>query len=159
MRYHVSLKTKEYHEHRGVWFRLFHFGELDDNIYCGMLGPGLDCEDPYLRCAVEATFDEKEVEALRWYFAQWHNLTDFQADPVGVICEDCCGPGALAVGGTDDFYMFSEHEDWPPALGWIYGYYDLEMAEAGPYVRNPELAVWRVSLMDNGGLVVKRPPF
>src|SRR5262245_49337760 len=159
-RYRIKVTMDEYRGHRGVGMRLFHADELPEEIYEQMMAEGLDCDDPYLRSAVEETFSEDEVAALRdWFAGEWPNgSATFRCEPAArEVSENRIGSGAIPVGGSSDFYLFSEHEGWPlPCAVW--GYYDLEHAESGPYVNRPELSLTRLSVTGNG-VVVKQPPF
>src|SRR5262249_13204168 len=130
--------------------------DLPEDVYRDMIPEGLDQSDDYLRSAVEETFGEEEVAVLCQWFSTWEGTT-FKAEVAPAVADNLAGVGVLAVGGVDDFYMFSGPEDFPLSSQ-VWGYFDLEAAESGPYVANPDLALWQVGVTENG-VVIKQPPF
>jgi hypothetical protein len=158
MRYNVFIIAKEFREHTGVTFKLFHPDDLPEEVYEEMIPAELDRADPYLRSVAEETFSEDEVGILRdWFTQEWAGGA-FKTQPADPVKANAMGVGALPVGGADGCILFSEYEDWPLSCR-VHAYYDLEDAEDGPYVRNPDLAYLTIARNDAGQVVVKLPPF
>jgi hypothetical protein len=64
-RYVVRVRADEAFDHKGVVFYLHHEDDLPDQVYAQWIPAHRDRSDPYLRSAVEQTFDEDEVRQLR----------------------------------------------------------------------------------------------
>jgi hypothetical protein len=162
-RYTVSFLVDEFRGHRGVRFCLFHHGDVDEAVYRAWTPPGGDPEDPCFRSFVDDTFTADEVAALRqWCGHSWRGVSDFCVTAVSPPDEPDDGLAGLgarrAVGGHDDFYMFDKCDGYPLPFK-VWGYCDLAEAESGPYVTNPNLVYWRLSVSADGKVVVQPPPF
>jgi hypothetical protein len=132
-RFWVYVTAKEFNGHRGVTFKLFHESALDSEVYETVLAPGLDRDCPYLRSAVEETFDAAEVDTLREWFSQcWKGPPDFRIEQAPQITGSQMGHSMLPIGGMQGFYMFSKLEDFPLPCE-VYGYYDLRSADSDPF--------------------------
>jgi len=80
----------------------------------------------------------------------------FEARPAPQVQErDCC---RWLIDGTQGIRDLPSMPDWP--LPWaVHAHYDLRHAESGPCVKNPDLAQYRSQVNEDGGPVLKRPPF
>jgi hypothetical protein len=157
-RFDIKVVAAEYRNHKGVPFALFHHDGLPESVYEDWIRDGLDKTCPYLQSAVDESFSAQEVDTLREWFRSWGQDAVMNATPFTLISEpNVAGVGMMAVGGDDDFYMFSDHDDWPlPCEVW--GYFNLSEAQSGPYVSDPSLSMLTVVQTENG-IILKRPPF
>lgn len=154
-RHRIFLLVPEIREHREVSVGLFWNNDLPDEVYEACLYP-LSVDEPYLRSAVDETFSASDVELLRNWFAEWAPDFQFSTEPAGQISDNQFGLGAMAVGGTTDFWMF-DREGCPLS---VWGYYDLRHANSGLYTHDPDAANLQIYFPadDESKPIFKRAP-
>ena len=152
--YGVSVIADEYNGHTGVTLKLWrHKGDppfrVDD-----YMPPGVFDKDEgfYLRDAIRELFTREEALALVDFFikAYPHRTIELHQCRPAEWPTSRIGYGALPGGGGADHYMFDDPraEGQPPVSVW--GYFDLNDAEAGPYVDHPELEVTNLISIPGG---------
>jgi hypothetical protein len=157
-RYWVGMKVKELRGHQGVYMSLFHADDLPEEVYRVQLPAPLDWTDLHLRSAVDDSFSAAEVEALREHFAGYPDVIEFKSGPMRPVQANMCGKKAMAVGGCDDILMIYENVRYALPFR-VEGYFDLEDAESGPCVKDPNAGLIRVFFPEEGKPIIKRPPF
>lgn len=93
--------------------------------------PEKDGEDyPYLVTQVEATFSEEQADELIAYLENLEGTTAWKK-PAYKPIKGHAGPGSMAVGGSCDFYMFSEDSNYSLDFK-AWGYYRVQCEEDSP---------------------------
>ena len=104
----------------------------------------VDTED-YLK----GLFNWEEVEAMREYFKDWEDMQIFNYSEVCFpIRNNIIGVMGLAVGGLDDFYMFSKAKGYPLKFK-VWGYYDLRYCESIEKEYGKDITNWHVGIAPN----------
>jgi hypothetical protein len=93
--------------------------------------PEKDGEDyPYLVTQVEATFTEEQADELIAYLETLEGTTAWKK-PAYKPIKGHAGPGSMAVGGSCDFYMFSQDSNYSLDFE-AWGYYRVQCEEGKP---------------------------
>jgi hypothetical protein len=129
-RYTVRVRFDEAFEHKGVVFSLFHWGRVPREVYEQQIAAHLDRTCPYLKSAVEQTFDADEVRQLQAYFCHDDERVLVKECEVPAVQGECSGDATRCVGGSDGFHDFWKAADWNLPFR-VRGYADLYQAESG----------------------------
>lgn len=126
-RYWVTVINSEFDGYQNVDFDLFHTEMSNEELArLVVLAPGRSIDDVahwYTASAIEQSFSKAEVKQLCAYFKQWGNVR-LKACRASPPTNDSMGYGAYAVGGGNDFYMFSEVPGYSLPFK-VWGYFDL----------------------------------
>lgn len=108
--------------------------EMDENESTPLLEaigftPEKDNEDyPYLLSQVEETFTEKQADQLIAFLETLEDTTAWK-EPAHKPIKGHAGAGAMRVGGSSDFYMFTEYDGY--RLGFkAWGYYRIPLTKS-----------------------------
>ena len=109
----------------GVNLRLFRpIGDMPKSEARELLAAcGFTRPDVYLTGYVGQTFDIGQVQELVSYFVNWP-IDRIAISPAAKPRDDIMGVEAISVGGGQDFYAFSDCDDWPLSFK-VWGYFDI----------------------------------